>query len=269
MRLKVHHETQYSYEDAPSYLVQRLYLTPANFASQKVVKWTIEAPGIDEGLRYADAAGNIIHLVTTSSFEGSATIIAKGEVETSDAAGVIRNLQGTVPEAVFLRKTPATLADDALKAFAKPFAGKAPILERCHALMKALHEQIAYETGTSDAATTAAEAFAAKRGVCQDHAHLMIAVAREIGIPARYVTGYLVTGEGASSSAAHAWAELFVADLGWVGFDATNDQCPTDHYVRVAAGHDAIAVAPVRGSRRGGGGREHLTVEVRVEIAQQ
>ncbi len=83
------------------------------------------------------------------------------------------------------------------------------------------------------------------------------------------VTGYLVTGIGASASAAHAWAEIAVPDLGWVGFDAANGQSPTDHYVRIAAGLDAAAVAPVRGFRRGGAGTEQMTVEVRVEIAQQ
>ncbi len=269
MRLSVHHETHYAYDDAPSYLVQRLYLTPANFNGQKVLAWNVIAPGIEQGLRHVDAAGNIIHLVTTSSFEGAATIVAAGEVETADMSGVVKGLPGFVPEVVYLRRTPATQADEALRSFAKSAAGKGPALERAHALMQAVHGAVAYETGASDAHTTAAEAFAEKRGVCQDHAQIMIAAAREIGIPARYVTGYLVTGQGASSSAAHAWAELALPDLGWVGFDAANGQCPTAHYVRIAAGLDAAAVAPVRGSRRGGGGREHLRVEVRVEIAQQ
>jgi transglutaminase-like putative cysteine protease len=142
-------------------------------------------------------------------------------------------------------------------------------LERAHAIMNEVHARIAYETGTSDAHTTAAEAFSEGRGVCQDHAHVMIAVARTLGIPARYVTGYLVTGVGASSTAAHAWAELLVPELGWIGFDAANGQCPTEHYARVASGIDAAAVTPVRGSRRGGSGSERMTVEVSVEIAQQ
>ena len=124
------------------------------------------------------------------------------------------------------------------------------------------------ETGTSDAETTAAEAYTAGRGVCQDHAHIMIAAARGADIPARYVTGYLVTGMGASSTAAHAWAEVLVPDLGWVGFDPANNKCPTDNYVRVAAGIDAAGVTPIRGSRRGGA-VERMRVEVRVEIAQQ
>jgi transglutaminase-like putative cysteine protease len=132
-----------------------------------------------------------------------------------------------------------------------------------------VHGKVAYELGASDAQTTAAQALAAGRGVCQDHAHIMLAMARFLGMPARYVTGYLVTGQGASSTAAHAWAELHVSGLGWVGFDAANGQCPTAHYVRVAAGLDAASVAPVRGSRRGAEGTERLRVEVRVEISQQ
>ena len=96
----------------------------------------------------------------------------------------------------------------------------------------------------------------------------LAAAARAAGIPARYVTGYLVTGQGASSTAAHAWAEALVPDLGWVGFDPANAKCPTDNYVRVAAGLDAAGVAPVGGSRRGGDA-ERMRVEVRVEIAQQ
>jgi transglutaminase-like putative cysteine protease len=142
-------------------------------------------------------------------------------------------------------------------------------LKMAHELMAEVHGKVAYVVGVSDVQTTAAEAYAAKRGVCQDHAHIMVTVARHLGLPARYVTGYLVTGVGASSSAAHAWAELLIPELGWVGFDAANGQCPTEHYVRGASGLDAASVAPVRGTRRGGSGAEHMRVEVRVEISQQ
>jgi transglutaminase-like putative cysteine protease len=134
--------------------------------------------------------------------------------------------------------------------------------------MGEIHDKVAYEVGTTDAHTTAAEAFVDGRGVCQDHAHILIGAARSLGIPARYVTGYLVTGEGASSTAAHAWAEALVPDLGWIGFDPANCKCPTEHYVRVAGGIDAAGVTPIRGSRRGGNA-ERMRVEVRVEIAQQ
>jgi transglutaminase-like putative cysteine protease len=269
MRIKVRHETHYSYQEAPRYVLQRLHLTPAAFASQKMLAWNIMAPGIEKALTYVDGMGNTVVVVTSSVRSQSTSITAEGEVETHDTAGVVRGLATHVPEAVFLRVSPATACSEDMKALAKTFTGTASLLERLHAMMASVHGRIAYETGTSDAHTTAAEAFADARGVCQDHAHVMVALARQLGIPARYVTGYLVTGQGASSTAAHAWAEIFVADLGWVGFDAANGQCPTEQYVRVAAGIDAAAVSPIRGFRRGVAGPENMRVEVRVEIAQQ
>jgi transglutaminase-like putative cysteine protease len=269
MRLKVHHTTRYEYENLPSHVVQRLHLEPADFASQRNIGWSITVPGSKSALRYRDGFGNWVHLVTFTPDDSSVAIVAEGEVETQDAAGLVKGLSPTAPEAVFLRSTPATLADKRLQEFTDGIAGKRTALDTAHVIMQAVHSAVAYEVGTSHAHTTAAEAFADGRGVCQDHAHIMLTVARRLAIPARYVTGYLVTGQGASSTAAHAWAELFIADLGWVGFDAANGQCPTDHYVRVAAGHDAASVSPVKGSRRGAHGPEQLRVEVRVEISQQ
>ncbi len=269
MRLKIHHETHYKYDAKPSYLVQRLHLKPADFASQKAVNWKITTPGIDKALIYVDGFGNWIHLITAQNLPFENVVIAEGEVDTKDSAGVVRGLSCIAPDTVFLRQTSVTMPDEALKMACENLSENGSALDRAHSLMAFVNEKIAYEVGTSDYYTTAAEAFQVGHGVCQDHAHVMISMARHLGIPARYVTGYLVTGVGASSVASHAWAELQVADFGWVGFDAANGQCPTEHYVRVAAGLDAAAVAPIKGSRRGSPSDEHMTVEVRVEIAQQ
>lgn len=269
MRLTINHETRYDYDDQPAYLVQRLHLTPANHEGQRSVSWSVNAPGIEAGLAHMDGFGNLTHLVTLRGHRGPLTITAEGIVDTADTAGVVRGLNGQLPDVVYLRHTPATALSPQLAERAASFNRKMPPLELAHKIMGDVHGAVAYETGTTHMHTTAAEAFASGRGVCQDHAHIMLALARAIGMPARYVTGYLVTGVGASSSAAHAWAELLIPDLGWVGFDAANGQCPTDHYVRIAAGLDAAAVAPVKGFRRGGSGTEQMTVAVRVEIAQQ
>jgi transglutaminase-like putative cysteine protease len=269
MRLSVRHVTHYAYEGPPRYLVQRLHLEPAEFKGQRNLSWKISAPGIEQALRYRDGFGNWIHLVTSSPTGDSLEIVAEGDVETTDTAGVVRGLKVAAPDGLFLRTTPATTPSPAMLQALSDYSAKAPVLETAHRLMDFIQERVTYATGTSHAETTAAQAFEAGQGVCQDHAHIMIAMARSLGIPARYVTGYLVTGVGASSTAAHAWAELAVPDLGWVGFDPANAQCPTDAYVRVAAGLDASVVAPVRGSRRGGHGAERLSVEVRVEISQQ
>lgn len=269
MRIKITHETRYKFEKSPNRLVQRLHLKPTEFESQKTLSWKIGAPGIEGALEYVDGFGNWVHLVTADIAEHSATIVAEGEIETQDTAGVVRGFMTLVPDNVFLRQTPATQPDAAMLKAVAPLRDKMNALATGHALMALVHEKIAYEVDTSDVLTTAAQSFAAGRGVCQDHAQAMLGMARSLQIPGRYVTGYLVTGIGASAAAAHAWAELLMPDLGWVGFDAANNQCPTDHYVRLAAGLDAAAVAPIKGSRRGGIGSEHLTVAVRAEIEQQ
>jgi transglutaminase-like putative cysteine protease len=269
MRIRIHHETTYHYDVHPTHLVQRLHLTPSDFATQRSLSWTISAPGMEAALSYVDGFGNLVHLVTAEVAEQTYRIIAEGDIETSDAAGVVRGLTSTLPDNIYLRQTQATQPDEAMKSALAHLSTKGTMLERAHGLMQFVHGKIIYEVGASVAETTAAEAFALGRGVCQDHAHVIVGLARALKVPSRYVTGYLVTGVGASSAAAHAWAELLIADLGWVGFDAANGQCPTDHYVRLAAGLDASAVAPVKGSRRGAFGTEQLTVAVRAEIAQQ
>lgn len=269
MRLQILHETHYDYDTPLAYSAQRLHLTPLDFASQKVVSWAIATPGIEAALTYLDGFGNHVHLVTCENQTGPVSIVASGIVEVSDTAGVVRGLTCAAPDAVFLRQTRATQPSAAIASLASRVAGQYPnTLELLHALMGEIHARVAYEIGSTHAHTTGAEAFAEGRGVCQDHAHIFIGAARTLGLPSRYVTGYLVTGEGASSTAAHAWAETLVPNLGWVGFDPANCKCPTDHYVRVAGGIDAGGVTPIRGTRRGGDS-ERMRVEVRVEIAQQ
>ncbi|MCA3573959.1 MAG: transglutaminase family protein, partial [Aestuariivirga sp.] len=238
------------------------------FASQKTISWSVTAPGFERALGYWDGFGNRVHMITFGKIEGPIAIIAEGIVDVTDTAGVVRGLNCPAPDAVFLRQTKSTSANAPIRALAeKQFAGR-QVLDGLHALMAEIHARVAYELGSTHAHTTAAEAFADGRGVCQDHAHIFIAAARAAGVPARYVTGYLAIGQGASSTAAHAWAEALVPDLGWVGFDPANAKCSTDNYVRVAAGLDSSGVAPIRGSRRGGA-TERMRVEVRVEIAQQ
>jgi transglutaminase-like putative cysteine protease len=267
MRLAVSHATHYAYGSQVDYSIQRLLLTPQSYAAQRVLSWSIMAPGIESALPYGDAFGNRVHLITALRPEGPYSIVAEGIVDVDDVAGLVLGLPARVPDAVFLRQTEATQPSAAMREMMGKLGGQTShVLNFLHALMGETHGAVAYETGTTHAHTTGAEAFAQGRGVCQDHAHVFIGLARASKIPARYVTGYLMADD--VSPAAHAWAEALVPDLGWVGFDAANAKCPTDHYVRVACGLDAPGTAPVRGCRRGGA-QEQMTVEVRVEMAQQ
>jgi len=129
-------------------------------------------------------------------------------------------------------------------------------------------ETIAYTPGATDQGMTAAEALELGQGVCQDHAQVLIAVARIQGIPARYVTGYLYAdASGEAHEASHAWAELFVPDLGWVGFDPANACSPDDRYIRVGSGMDALDAAPIRGIILGGGD-EKMDIQLSVSAQQ-
>ena len=131
----------------------------------------------------------------------------------------------------------------------------------------AVAEAIAWEPGTTHSHTTAAEALEEGRGVCQDHAHALIALAHASDLPARYVTGYLLT-DAEEGEAAHAWAEVHIQGLGWVGFDPANRCCPDDRYIRLGSGRNALEAAPIRGVSRGGG-EEAMAVSVLVTDAAQ
>jgi transglutaminase-like putative cysteine protease len=133
--------------------------------------------------------------------------------------------------------------------------------------MVQINEHMTFDEDPTNSGTSAAEAFALKRGVCQDYAHIFIACARTGGVPARFVSGHFLRSDGSiHQQAGHAWTEAFVPDLGWVGFDAANGICTTDAHARVAIGLDYLGAAPVRGTRYGGG-TETLTVAVKVEQA--
>jgi transglutaminase-like putative cysteine protease len=134
--------------------------------------------------------------------------------------------------------------------------------------MATLYGEITFDTDPTHPATTAAEAYGLRRGVCQDIAHIFIAAARHLDVPARYISGYFHRADGVTDQeAGHAWAEVFVEGLGWVAFDPTNGISATDAHVRVAIGLDYLGAAPIRGMQYGGGG-ETMSVAVAVEQAR-
>jgi transglutaminase-like putative cysteine protease len=271
MRIRVAHQTVYRYDPPAKAIIQALRLTPRSHDGQHVSRWRIDLADADGRLRpFEDSFGNLCHTLSVTGPVDSSTVLVEGEADTFDTAGVVRGAMERFPEEVFLRSTDLTAADEALQAFAEK-VGSSPSdrLALLHELLRAIHETVEYDTEPTHAATTAAEAFALKKGVCQDLAHIYIAAARHLGIPARYVSGYFWRADGVENqNAGHAWAEAHVPGLGWVGFDPANAQCPNDAYLRVATALDYLGAAPVRGSRYGGGA-EDLSVTVRVDSRQR
>ena len=137
-------------------------------------------------------------------------------------------------------------------------------LDRMHDLMGTVHTSVAYRPGETGTETTAEQALEAGHGVCQDHAHIFIAAARLLDIPARYVSGYLLIDGVTDQSASHAWVEAHVEGLGWVGFDVSNGISPDNRYIRVATGFDYQDAAPITGLSYGARD-ESMVVSLRVE----
>jgi len=270
MRVRVSHETLYTYEQPAGGVIQTLRLTPRNHGGQYVLDWRISVSEDCRLDQHDDAFGNITHSFSADGPFGELRVSVDGIVETQDTHGVMSGTIERFPPALYMRETPLTQADEAIVTFAGEFRKQAAddVLSALHALLAGLHDTIAYDTDPTHAATTAAEAFTLKRGVCQDLTHIFISCARVLGIPSRYVGGYFHRADGVvQQGAGHAWAEAHVPELGWVAFDAANGICATDAHVRVAVGLDYLGAAPVRGARYGGGA-ETLDVAVRVDQAQ-
>ncbi|MGA7515681.1 MAG: transglutaminase family protein, partial [Pseudolabrys sp.] len=246
-------------------------LTPRDHEGQHVLSWRIDLSEDCLLHQHEDAFGNIIHSFTAEGPFDRLSVEVDGEVDTQDTGGLVKGAVECFPPQLFLRETSLTRPDPAIVDFAKTAqAGtNGDNLALLHALLAALNRQIAFDTDPTHTATTAAQAFALRRGVCQDITHIFVAAARSLGIPARYVGGHFHRADGVTSQeAGHAWAEAYVENLGWVGFDPTNGICITDAHVRVAVGLDYLGASPVRGTRYGGSG-ETLSVAVRVAQARQ
>ena len=273
MRIRISHATTYHYETPPTGVTQLLRLTPRNHDGQYVVDWRIDIS--DDCLlhQHDDAFGNITHSFTADGPFDKLSITVDGEVETQDTNGLVNGAIERFPPALFLRETDLTHADAAICEFAEMArinAGKdVDTLALLHELLNSLNREITFDTSPTVVATTAAEAFKLRRGVCQDLTHIFIAAARQLGVPARYIGGHFYRADGVTAQdAGHAWVEAHIENLGWVGFDPTNGISTTDAHVRVAAGLDYLGSAPVRGTRYGGSG-ETLNVAVHVEQSRQ
>jgi transglutaminase-like putative cysteine protease len=271
MRIRISHLTSYRYQTPATSVIQMLRLTPRNHDGQHVARWRIDVSTDCRLDQHDDAFGNITHSFTADGPLSELTILVEGEVETRDTQGVVRGTVERFPPSLYLRESALTSPDADIIAFAAASreATGSDALKVLHHMLERLHNEMTYDTDPTHATTSAAEAFALKRGVCQDLTHIFLAGTRSLGIPARYASGYFRREDGVhDQDASHAWAEAFVPELGWVAFDPANCICATDAYVRVAVGLDYLGAAPLRGTRYGGAG-EVLSVKVRVAQAAQ
>ncbi len=277
-KLQVLHRTVYEYGSPVVDSVNTLHLEPRTFPFQRTLSALIRVIPAIRLRRFTDLYQNITH-----HFEilGPHTRL---EVESRLK---IHNLPLVIPDRSMLA-TREELADSSTRERAWPFLqesryvsrhpslwrmavdvtqGLVALHEQSRAIMDWVHAEFSYQPGSTEVNTHVEDAFVQRRGVCQDYAHVMIGMCRSIGIPARYASGYLYNGPSdflIGAQCSHAWCEVYLPHVGWIGYDPTNNTMADERYVKAAVGRDYEDVAPLKGSYVGTA-HARLSVEVLVE----
>lgn len=269
MRLHIEHQTIFTYDDDVREAVGEARLEPRVDAGQQLLSFqlTLDPPTALDTI--VDRFGNRVHCYSVLAPHRRLSITARSLVETSGSALSAAPQLTLLEQHSFTAPSSYAPATAELRDFAEQYAGD-DSEQTARALMSAIYTTCAYEKGSTDISTTADAVLAGRRGVCQDFAHLLIALCRSMGLPARYVSGYFHDQDVPPDTivASHAWAEVFLAGRGWLGLDPTHDRATAQNYVRAAIGRDYADAAPMRGIHLGGAD-EQLTVRVRVRAADE
>jgi transglutaminase-like putative cysteine protease len=289
MKLRVEHITAYAYTPAVVTAQHMAHLKPATTATQELVRHRILiTPTPAERTETQDVYGNVRTFFALKAVHDELTVAAESEVHTRPPPIPLSNLSweqtrerfryhsGAAYDAAaeFVFASPYVPRHPDFPAYARPsFGSGIPLLMAARDLMDRIHTDFTYASQSTEISTPAVEALAQRKGVCQDFAHIMIACWRSMGLPARYVSGYMLTRPPpgkprlVGSDASHAWVSVYVPDMPegerWCDFDPTNNRAPGDDYVTLATGRDYADVSPMRGVIHGGA---HHTLEVRVTV---
>jgi len=265
MRLTIHHVTSYRFAEPVRFGLQQVRKTPKTTPHQTVVSWRTAITGGRKELSFEDHHNNTTELISLDRDTQILDVLSEGEIEVSDTHGIVGAHRGPAPLWLYRRATPRTEARERVRGLARSLTPGSDV-DRLHALCGLIREAVAYETGASEPTWSAEDAMSDGRGVCQDHAHIFIACARHLDLPARYVSGYLMMDDTTDQTAMHAWAEAYLDGIGWVGFDVSNGISPDARYVRVATGLDYSDASPITGMRIGGLSE---TLGVQIKVVQQ
>lgn len=281
----IRHITRFRYDTPVRESVMELRMQPRSEGPQALRSFQIATNPRAQLYAYTDHLGNAVYHFNVLRQHMELRIETKSVVEMTNAREqplLADSLEWDRYNALNLSAEQFDLLEPskfahmspALSAFMDGRGLKAPqgdALSALRHLNSAIHDSFAYESGVTEVHSPIDDALSAGRGVCQDFAHIMIAIARAWGVPARYVSGYLYHHSNAqdrsADDATHAWIEAWLPSMGWIGFDPTNDIMTGERHIRVAVGRDYANVPPTRGTYKGGAQSE-LAISVSVEPTQ-
>jgi transglutaminase-like putative cysteine protease len=264
MRLRITHTTTFRYDMPVSEAYMEMWLTPLDAGGQRCESFRLTTDPFGEVRSYVDRFGNRIRHFDTLNPHDRLLVSARSEVSTPEAFVDPERQLSLLDSFDYLQPTPYAPDNETVREFARGLAVPGDPMATAQAALRAAHEALEYTPGATTVKTTADEALDAGRGVCQDFTHLMIAACRVLGLPARYVSGYVFAPRRGTGAASHAWMDVFVEGHGWLSLDPTHGSAQTDHYVRLGTGRDYADVPPTRGVYKGAG-KEEMAVEVTVE----
>ena len=283
MRLTIHHITNYEYPVAALNSVNEVWLRPLTDDRQSCLSFSLSTTPRAQPRPYTDYYGNTVYHFDIPEPHNRLTIVADAEVMTDerDLAALLASdaspyqpLDADTADRWldYLTPTPLTTAGPTVLGFARAFQGyQGTVAGLARELLARVHGAVSYTAGSTVVNTPAEAALAQGAGVCQDYTHIFLAVIRQLGVPARYVSGYLSAGARLDEPlASHAWAEVLLPLAGWVGLDITHN-CPVDgRYAVIAIGRDYDDVPPVRGAYSGARGTgPNVAVSISEEREQQ
>jgi transglutaminase-like putative cysteine protease len=280
MRFTIAHRTRYRYPTPVHESHTIVHLQPRSDTSQYCTQFELHVTPRVRVFSYADRFGNDVQHFAVLPQHETLEIVARSQVTTARGkarppAPLRRSLVDDDPGMAemwdFLHESRYVRYGPCFDAFAASVGTPGPdddVVEWFRSASKAIHQGFTYATGTTSVHVAIEEVIELRHGVCQDFAHVLIALCRRVGIPARYVSGYIHSGGGETlgAEASHAWAEVYLGPHGWVGIDPTNDTWIGDHFVRVASGRDYRDVSPVRGVYVGASSST-MSVDVAVEAS--
>jgi len=289
VRYSIIHQTTYEYHNAVSVSHHLLRLKPRERPHQRILEYHLQSePAAAVMDSHADYFGNQVSFLTIEGPHRQLTVTSRCQVEvlippqiepavTPAWETVYAQCRGdacnTCAEACeFNFSSPLVPVRSEIKQYAAPaFSSNRPILEAAVELMARIHQDFKFDTQATTVATPVEQVFRQRRGVCQDFAHLQIACLRAVGLPARYVSGYLETvpppGQPKliGADASHAWVQLWCGEIGWLDLDPTNNLLPAEHHITLGWGRDFADVSPLRGVLVGSGNHE---LKVAVDVNQ-